>query len=397
MVESIDDAEAAAAVAASGSNSKNIFVVAILRLLQETVLDPNKGEQFGIRWFDYEIFETNSRLLAPHLGIETNSLNTNFRKYGFEILLQFANRQWARRKSTLFAFTKSTTLEDAKNINVRCKNIPTVCQSLLHENVRTFEQPHLEHVMNQTYQNPDQVHEVGSEIATIWKSFQSGKTQKELTFAQLSYYFRIPLNEVPSMALALHFIAETQRLNPQSQSQIDQSTILSRTMNFSDFLLFFIRYGDPTDPFSVIRQLYSTDPNLRFIPGFRPDISQETARLFLSAEPYLENRKYWIVFHLRSYNAFCLLVRIDQNYQTNIKRYLIDHFLDSSNSIFKLQSTTGALEAKTLFSLLFDVLHFNPEDGFRIEQSFNDDFQPSQAIQSYDFREYFEDDDKYFS
>jgi hypothetical protein len=145
-------------------------------------------------------------------------------------------------------------------------------------------------------------------------------------------------------------------------------------MNFSDFLLFFIRYGDLNDPFSVIRQAYSTDPNLRFIPGFRPDISQETARLFLLSLQSLGNRKYWIVLHSRPYNAFCLLVRIDQNNQTTIKRYFIDHFLDSSNSTFRLQSTTGTVEAKTLFSLLFDVLHLNPEDGLRIEQSFNDDF-----------------------
>ena len=120
------------------TNSSRIkFLPKILLILQYTKKHPEDIIRVGGGWLsDGNYFITNSGIIAEFLGLKANSINTNFRDHGFN-LVSFTDKEkirkefpsltnikfWKVRKYKTDEFNQNSTVDDVNNFQVQTINI----------------------------------------------------------------------------------------------------------------------------------------------------------------------------------------------------------------------------------------------------------------------------------
>ena len=105
------------------------FSVKVLHVLKHCLENPHLVPKLGVSWCpDGTSFVCNSKIIGSFLNLRSNSINTNFRAHGFQIIETpvtdviswFGNlpdiNNWKRRKNVLFKWTTQTTPEEADNV-----------------------------------------------------------------------------------------------------------------------------------------------------------------------------------------------------------------------------------------------------------------------------------------
>ena len=121
------------------------FSLKVWYCLQYTLIFPETVNIVGVIWRkDHRHFLVNSKILSAFMDIKPNSVNTNFRHHGFDIIpmegptisLEFPQlentRSWKQRY--LECFSATTSISDI--LQIPC--IPRNQQNLLHSNEKNY-------------------------------------------------------------------------------------------------------------------------------------------------------------------------------------------------------------------------------------------------------------------
>jgi hypothetical protein len=281
------------------------FMLKVLHVLNYSRSHPLALLTLGAGWCPDGIhFVVNSTILGEFLALRSNTINTNFRDHGFEIVPCTAEhlksdfgltdtRHWKKRKNA--NFTIATTVADAAQIRCGLDRVPS---SDFSESLRKL-----------IRDDPGQLLEL--------QKLRFGLERDEQWFIRLfdfltDFWRRIAHGCVSAsfadIASELGTVTETHRANLAFLLDLhtDNSQV-SDDVFFATFARFFVRYGFDKDAGAVVRALSADflgyDSSPRFKHWFKPNQEKTAA----SAAIALRGPNSWCVIPARNPGRFTLL------------------------------------------------------------------------------------------
>jgi hypothetical protein len=269
-----------------GAPTRMKFSVKVFHVLQFTRRLPDRTEECGACWLpDGVRFVCNSHVLGCILGIRSNTINTNFRSHGFQIvsksLINLAKclesvsdpKHWKVRTNEQHSFTSTSLLSEVESIPCRS---PTHCDVPVAPDVAK-----LPDVMSELVKSDTEVR-LKCELAFVQS--HGDVTWKESAFAAIAndwiqniggHQSRVELDRI---VLALG--RGCPDVLPNISFLIDPTA--NRVCKFNNYLEFALRYGITDDVVANMHQL--VQPGRWFVPWFNPKIDATTATTLLAGK-----------------------------------------------------------------------------------------------------------------
>lgn len=299
------------------SKSRMKFVTKVLYCLNFVKAMNNDNEiikLIGCSWCsDNMHFITNSMVLGDFLNLKSNSINTNFREHGFQVITntdiqkEFPTlqvRQWKKRVCMNGTFNSRSTPEDADNISMieqvepRIQVREAAPQGPVDKITEPIFNPFQNHYLTDPKSAKVEKKPFLIEIADSWpqetKKLLAGIEYKPQQVSILRTLLTLPIdqkeqNQILSSATVTwtkmfggspvcSMINGLQKLIPQgsktmaqtiqmrvnflhllnsdmTSSQIDSESVSTRTLTFDNFVYFYIRYGLPNESMSSLEYI----------------------------------------------------------------------------------------------------------------------------------------------
>ena len=334
QIDTIDDLKKL--VSKDESKGRTKFVVKIFHVLQFVRLHPEKIHELGAAWCeDGRHFIVNSNILGGFLGLKANSINTNFRDHGFQILSSSSQeiknrfptitetRHWKLRLSSGANFHAASTIEEAENIPCLQQKVDNVTA-----NYNSAPDKELPFLPKETIQL---IGEDQAQMLNICRTYYSLKStdfyKKFMAFVTKFWKERISETNVSNIENIISAIVnrDEQQLEVNLDfllQQHDDSSQMNETVTFDTFVRYFIRYGDVSDPALTLREVSSTNTpfdfsglnifssqnyelNVQFHSWFSPTADKNYA---VSALQQTFGQS-WVVIHSKTPNVFNLLFK----------------------------------------------------------------------------------------
>jgi hypothetical protein len=261
------------------------FSVKVFHVLQFTHKLPEHTDECGACWLpDGVRFISNSLVLGSILGIKSNTINTNFRSHGFQIVpkslmnmtkcqeLISDTKHWKIRTNQQHSFTSTSLLSEIESIPYHSSGHKEMSNGF------EFEVAKLPDVMKEIVKLDT---EVRLKCELTFLQSHGDLRWKESAFTAIAndwihnigHQSRIELNRV---VLALG--RNNPDILPNISFLIDPTT--NRVCKFSDYLEFALRYGMSDDIVANLHQL--VEPGKWFVPWFNAKIDVTTATTLLA-------------------------------------------------------------------------------------------------------------------
>jgi hypothetical protein len=281
------------------------FATKLFHILTFTKSHPGTIPFLGASWCQDNLhFICNSTIIANFLGLKSNSVNTNFRDHGFEIVRislpdltrEFpcltTNHNWKKRINHQFIFTANSTLADIERIP--CREIPG--------NIILKREPPL------PLQIPPDIldfirtnAEVSTRLFHLWEQIDNGVELIQRAFEDWRQFGGeeciTSLSKFASeLTKPLTVINEVNRIVANvrillSNSEFDDPN--SEYLDFTGYFAFTLRYGFLDECLETLMQLTNLNgvgPPY-FYGWFQPLLGRVEARLVLGCQP----RNAWLV------------------------------------------------------------------------------------------------------
>ncbi|OHT16015.1 hypothetical protein TRFO_13496 [Tritrichomonas foetus] len=370
------------------SKGRTKFVVKIFHMLQFVRKHPEKMLELGASWCnDGRHFVINSNILGSFLGLKANSVNTNFRDHGFQIISsnaqdlrsEFSNmietRHWKKRISGSSSFTINSNIDDAENIPCLQQRVDNafVPSSADYEKEVPFmpketitllaeDQSQLLNIYRMYYSHSYECNYFKtflSFVTNLWKTQIS-----ELNYANSTKIISVIVGENPQLEVNLDFILQ----------QRDESSQSSEIVTFDSFVKYFMRYGDSTDLSLTLREVscitpqppafdidgfnvfpsQNYDQKVQFNDWFSPFADKNHALTVLKKQI----GEAWLLIPSKTPNQFTLLYK-DDSYDFNVQALHILHnpIPPDTEHRYGVQFHDGTYQYRSTLDLLFtDVL-----------------------------------------
>jgi hypothetical protein len=368
------------------------FAVRILEALQYTDAHPHEINKVGIAWCsDGHHFVANPKILGHHLGLRSNSVNTNFRDHGFvlcpcpvnQIIARFGNlpdpQNWKKRCHPEFA--KRSTAADANRIALSKKrNMELITISepefdpaperparcavppILAPALAPF--PRLRHLVAALIQKVDGDDQWKTDFLTVvaqdWISLFGPVASVSVDRLLESHVAR---ESAPRLR------ANVEALVLSSNDRCSQK---SERVEFDDYLLLMLRYGPRARLAGTLSDLTAAEaPALelsldalatpqsqgapRFQPWFHPELTVRTAEQMLRARPHAA----WVLRPSSVPNMFTLHCKMLGRVMASHIRY--DGLADEAYSV--MLDNDHVQRAASWSDMLFRVLELSPGDA----------------------------------
>ncbi|OHT06052.1 hypothetical protein TRFO_05698 [Tritrichomonas foetus] len=339
--------------------SKKKFVVKVFICLQFVEKNPEFLEKIGTKWCtDGCHFVTNSIILGKFLNLKSNSVNTNFREYGFPILPShtdsFQNefsdivntRHWKIRYEQSYSFSRNLDISNILKINsLKIKMVDSFNSVLPRIHLPQQTAILLEHDQSQRLAMADIISQLKNDRNWI-DSFLT-----VVTTTWTSLFSPIPFCRIDDITEYLD------SLYPQCNSFLifNKYRLFNNLISFQSFVKIFLRYGNTENPIHFCLSIINESHE--FIPWFIP-------KELMNKEYSKDNT--WFLTEGKELNSFELYTKSNNEHtKYTIYNDPINKDLDKRASI-QINNTT--LYAKNINELLFNVLNLNEDQSFH---SFN--------------------------
>jgi hypothetical protein len=353
------------------------FTVKLLQALQLTARHPTLVPSTGIAWCsDGRHFVSHPRILSVALNLKQNSINTNFREHGFEIVACTSNsiiehlgnvpepHLWKMRICMAGDFTRHTTLEAADRI--QCQKAPKlelVQSSTDSDSQRSSFQPRATLSKLCPPSSPDHTTVIGAlgraQATAAWKVDALDRIVNDWV-AEFHEVFEVTMDEFFASVLAAE-----ERHVPQLRSNI-RALIQSccgrsqpgKSVSFADYLHLMLRFGPITRFLQSVKELSklrdtfdSSFPSERpeFQRWFHPDATDRAAARLLEQHP----PPAWLVRPASVPNVFALQRRTGVGQATLRIRY---DGLDPDGNVFAVDWADEGTRYAASWTALFDLL-----------------------------------------
>jgi hypothetical protein len=250
------------------------FAVKVLHILQYTQQHPDSRDQLGAAWCrDGRHFIVNSKILGNFLNLKSNTINTNFRDHGFQIMScnqtelagEFRGltdtRHWKKRIGP--DFTRGTTIRDAEQIpclqeppeapgDQDLAILPPTIQGLLCTDVRQVLD-----LQRLRLDLPDGEIRFPRLIAAA-ADFWTARVDRVVPTVPLSRLVAAFLAIAPMPDAEARQFAANLGVLLEQQNDLSQ---LDDTVLFSTFVRFFAQYCPVHDPVATLREITAVPEN----------------------------------------------------------------------------------------------------------------------------------------
>ena len=382
------------------SNNRMKFMVKVLYVLQFIEKYPIFLEQVGASWwFDGIHFIVNSKTLGEFLNLQPNSINTNFRDHGFQILScsfseiqeKFPNlsnpKQWKKRITNYNPFSNKISLIDVEKIPLINSEQPLITQSPI-----IFSNNDV--IPNETYPllYSQNIISIKKTLCSLPLSFE---TQKNLLIITTNYwkkkigniqfcnikeaynkFFDFITDNLKSLIIRTNFFYLINNENNLSQyDNLDKNNI---NITFEQYFNLFLRYGSPKGDLTLIEEVSLIpsylDLNIfneipftleysSFIFGFNP-LQSKTDTIHLIHANNIVTRT-WSIIHSKKPNRFSLFTYCHLSSPNSIFLLYInyDSINIDQNKRFSIDYGNEIYYSSNLNDLLFNILKFYPNSG----------------------------------
>lgn len=320
------------------------FVTKIFRALKYTREHPEHINIVGAAWCaNGEHFVANSSILGAFLNLKPNSINTNFRDHGFQIIGRGeAGRDmpadtadpthWKKRHNKEANFSVNATEQELNAINsiqdrindaepgapAQFSFIPKSTVEMLQRDGKQQLSLASTAFSLQGDASREWFYAVLDAATALWKGRIGAQSERVPSQALVQAMFRdLPLEEQERRQLSLNFEWLVQ--------QRDESSQFQDLIQFDTFVKFFLRYGSISDMLSVVMDVsyFESTRNVFQIPGlnefdsqnadakvqfkswFFPSSDRGTAVRWLDRQP----GECWVVIPSKTPNYFTLLYK----------------------------------------------------------------------------------------
>jgi hypothetical protein len=346
------------------------FVIKLFHLLHFSRNHPGSLMTLGASWCSDGVhFICNSAIMAAFLGLKANSINTNYRDHGFEIVRcttpelarEFpclaASTNWKKRMNRKHSFTTSTSLAEVERIPCgevgvlssprrsdpsAFPEIPGPVQEFIHGD-HAVEQRVLgiwEHIAGR--KGPELLRRAYKD----WRQFAGGECVTEIG------------NFTAALTQGIESPSDIERLVRNAEVLLEDGDSQPSTglIDFPSYLLFTLRYGFLADAVEVLLQVSEPDG---FHPWFRPILGAQAARLLMGCH----NRNTWFVRVAETPGTFMLTYKRDASVLLTPISFnpLIPEIRLTMNM------TEGTVFAPDWPTLLYSVLRLNSRECLDFE------------------------------